>query len=297
LINNQKIILTGATSKTGDYFLSLLNKYQYKGLLIVLSRKKINLYKFRNLKIKIFNCDLKDVQKVNNISYFKGAYFLHIAGINYSKNILRFCILNKVTWLILTHTTGKFSLRKPESAVYNKIDDYIKRFRFKLGITFIYPTMIYGTHNDGNIFKLVSFLKKLFFIIPLINNGKNLVQPVFYTDVATAFYKIILKKKKTFNKEYILAGREPISQKELFINILNLLNKKYFFIRIPFFLIFNIINIVSFFIGKNNFYWFVLRINENRNFSIEKAINDFGYYPFNFKKGIELAFKNYFKKN
>ena len=124
-----------------------------------------------------------------------------------------------------------------------------------------------------------------------------MLNEIFYSDVATAFYKIILKKNKTFNKEYILAGREPISQKELFINILNLLNKKYFFIRIPFFLILNIINIVSFFIGKNNFYWFVLSINENRNFSIEKAINDFGYYPFNFKKGIELAFKNYFKKN
>jgi hypothetical protein len=40
----------------------------------------------------------------------------------------------------------------------------------------------------------------------------------------------------------------------------------------------------------------ILRMNENRNFSILKAKNDFNYKAHDFYDGIKLAFKNYFNK-
>jgi nucleoside-diphosphate-sugar epimerase len=295
----QNIILTGATGKTGQSFLKLLEKYRYRGKIIILTRKYNinNLLKRYYLDITILHCDLNNVQKIINIHLFKGSLFLHIAGINYSKKVLRFCLLNKINWLISVHTSGKFSSYKPQSKYYLDTDNYLKKYRGMIGVTLLYPTMIYGSYNDGNIHKLVTFLKKLFFFIPIVGKGENLIQPVFYEDLSDAYFKIIINKRKTINKEYILAGKAPIKYIDAIQEILFLLKKKYFFIKIPFFLIIFFVNFLSLFTGRNSFYWMILRMQENKIFSINEAKNDFNYNPYNFYDGIKLAFNNYFKKH
>jgi len=295
----QNIILTGATGKTGQSFLKLLEKYRYRGKIIILTRKYNinNLLKRYYLDIKILHCDLNNIQKIINIHFFKGSIFLHIAGINYSKKVLRFCLLNKINWLISVHTSGKFSLYKPQSKYYLDTDNFLKKYRGMIGVTLLYPTMIYGSYNDGNIHKLVTFLKKLFFFIPIIGKGENLIQPVFFEDLSDAYFKIIINKRKTFNKEYILAGKAPIKYIDAIQEILFLLKKKYIFIKIPLFLIIFFVNFLSLFTGRNSFYWMILRIQENKIFSINEAKNDFNYNPYNFYDGIKLAFNNYFKKH
>jgi hypothetical protein len=295
----QNIILTGATGKTGQSFLKLLEKYRYRGKIIILTRKYNinNLLKRYYLDITILHCDLNNVQKIINIHLFKGSLFLNIAGINYSIKVLRFCLLNKINWLISVHTSGKFSSYKPQSKYYLDTDNYLKKYRGMIGVTLLYPTMIYGSYNDGNIHKLVTFLKKLFFFIPIVGKGENLIQPVFYEDLSDAYFKIIINKRKTINKEYILAGKAPIKYIDAIQEILFLLKKKYFFIKIPFFLIIFFVNFLSLFTGRNSFYWMILRMQENKIFSINEAKNDFNYNPYNFYDGIKLAFNNYFKKH
>lgn len=295
----QNIILTGATGKTGQSFLKLLEKKRYRGKIIILTRKRnINiLFKKYFLDIKILNCDLNNIHKVINIPFFNESIFLHIAGINYSKKVLRFCLLNNINWLISVHTTGKFSSYKPQSKYYLDTDNFLKKYRGKIGVTLLYPTMIYGSYDDGNIHRLVSFLKKLLYFVPVVGKGENLIQPVFFEDLSDAYFKIIINKRKTFNKEYILAGKAPIKYIDAIQEILLLLKKKYFFIKIPFFMIIFFVNFLSIFVGKNSFYWMLLRMKENKIFSINEAKNDFNYNPRNFYDGIKLAFNNYFKKN
>jgi nucleoside-diphosphate-sugar epimerase len=157
--------------------------------------------------------------------------------------------------------------------------------------------MIYGSYDDGNFHRLVSFLKKLLYFVPVVGKGENLIQPVFFEDLSDAYFKIIINKRKTFNKEYILAGKAPIKYIDAIQEILLLLKKKYFFIKIPFFMIIFFVNFLSIFVGKNSFYWMLLRMKENKIFSINEAKNDFNYNPRNFYDGIKLAFNNYFKKN
>jgi nucleoside-diphosphate-sugar epimerase len=295
----QNIILTGATGKTGQYFLKLLEKYRYRGKIIILTRKHNinNLFKRYLLNIRILNCDLNNIQNINNIPFFKGSIFLHIAGINYSKKVLRFCLLNKINWLISVHTSGKFSAYKPQSKYYLDTDNFLKKKRGMIGVTLLYPTMIYGSYDDGNIHKLATLLKKLFFFIPIVGKGENLIQPVFFEDLSDAYFKIIINKRKTINKEYILGGKAPIKYIDAIQEILFLLKKKYFFIKIPFFLIIFFVNFLSLFTGRNSFYWMILRMQENKIFSINEAKNDFNYNPINFNDGIKLAFNNYFKKH
>lgn len=298
----QNIILTGATGRTGtgQSFLKLLQKKRYRGKIIILTRKpNIHiLFKKYFLDIKILSCDLNNIHKVINIPFFNESIFLHIAGINYSKKVLRFCLLNNISWLISVHTSGKFSSHNPQSKYYIDTDNFLKKYRSKIGVTLLYPTMIYGSYEDGNIHKLVKFLKKLLFFIPIIGKGKNLIQPVFFEDLSDAYFKIIINKRKTFNKEYILAGKAPIKYIDVIQEILLLLKKKYFFfIKIPFFMIIFFVNSLSIFGRKNSFHLMLLRMKENKIFSINEAKNDFNYDPRNFYDGIKLAFNNYFKKN
>ena len=295
---NKNLILTGASSKTGHSFLMLLKKSHYQGKIIVLTRNKNinNLFKKYSLDIKVFNCDLNNIQNIINVPYFYNSLFLHLAGIDYSKKVLKFCLLNRVNWLISVHTSGKFSSFKPQAQYYIDTDNFLKRYRSRIGITILYPTMIYGTYDDGNIHRLVLFLKKLFFFIPIIGNGQNLIQPVFFEDLSRAYFEIITNKRKTFNKEYILAGKEPINYIDAIKTILFLLKKKYIFIIIPYSVVLFFTSVISKFVGKKYFFWVILRMNENRNFSILKAKNDFNYKAHDFYDGIKLAFKNYFNK-
>ena len=47
------------------------------------------------------------------------------------------------------------------------------------------------------------------------------MQPIYIEDLANAFYEIIKFKELTFNKRYILAGKEPLK----YIDMLKLIEK------------------------------------------------------------------------
>lgn len=293
-----KLILTGSTGKTGKHFIKLLSRARYSGKIFIfkkiLNEKKYNKNKVKSLNIKYIKCDINKIHIIKkNVSLFKNSYFLHTAGINFSKKIIKFCKLNKVKWLITVHTSGKFSNYKSQSRQYIKIDNYLKKNRNNVGITILYPTMIYGTNNDGNISKLVSILKKFYFFLPVIGNGENLIQPVYFKDLSKAYLQILKNKTKTFNNEYVLAGKTPVK----FIEVLKLislnLNKSFYFIKIPINLILFINKIFNFLFKKflldNEM---ILRMQEDRHFSISPAQKDFKYRPLDFKRGLEISFKN-----
>lgn len=298
------IILTGATGNTGRYFIKLLDRSKYRGKIIVLSRneyKKKELNKKSNLDVHYIYCDINKINYLNKTkSLFKNSIFLHIAGINYSKKILKFCLSNKIKWLIAVHTSGRFSKYKSEARKYISIDKYLLKNRNKIGVTLLYPTMIYGTYKDGNIHKLVSALQRFFLFFPVVNKGSSLIQPVYFKDLSKAYFQIIKNQKKTYNKEYILAGKKAIKYIEVLNIISKFLRKKFFFININLSIILIFYKILHLLFNFKLFnYEMMQRMQENRNFSISPAINDFKYNPLEFKKGLKIAMKTdyTFKKN
>jgi nucleoside-diphosphate-sugar epimerase len=102
-------------------------------------------------------------------------------------------------------------------------------------VSVIRPSMVYGSGSvqGGNkdIFRIARFSNKRIF--PLFNSGSNYVPLVHVRDVVQA---TVLAATKGKTGVYLITNEEKISMKGLVQLISKKINKKVFFIRVPFFL-------------------------------------------------------------
>lgn len=247
-----------------------------------------------NLDGDIRTGDLKDIEYLNKTLKDVDT-LVHIAGIHYSKNIIDACVLNKVRRVILVHTTGIYSKYKKAGEEYRKIDEYVISKCKENGIiyTILRPTMIYGNIYDNNVIKFIKMLDKLP-IMPVVNNANYELQPVYYGDLANAYYDVLINEKVTTNKEYNLSGKEPILLKEMFNEIGRNLNKNIKYLSVPFTIAYFgawFIYIITF--TKIDYREKVQRLCEPRVYSHIDATSDFGYNPIDFKDGVKEEVKQY----
>lgn len=288
------LIITGISGHTGYYFLEELEKHGYSGKIRGLIRSTTNtdhLKKF-NLDIEYRISNLESLDDM--VSALEGAtIILHIAGIKYSPFIVDAAIINKVDWVILIHTTGRFSKFKSAAEEYIQIEDEILSTKSSQIITILRPTMIYGSKMDKNMSKLVDYIDNHRFF-PVFGRGKNLMQPVTAKDLAIAYYRIISNSTTTKNKVYDLSGGQPIRYIDILKLVSENLDKRTIFIFLP----------LRFSIFMAEIYNFVFkraiisveqvqRMQEDKAFSHEEATKDFGYAPMSFEEGIKIQIEEY----
>lgn len=288
------LLVTGITGHTGSWFLDRLIKENYQGKIRCLVRKTSNTEQLDHsgLNIEKIYGDLEDGKFIEN-SMVGVETVLHISSIHFSNNVVDAAIKNKVKWAILVHTTGRYSKYKSASREYINIEEGILKKRDKIGITILRPTMIYGSSQDRNMYRLVDYLYKHKFF-PMFGEGNNLMQPVFARDLGYAYYDVLVNKDKTFNKEYNLSGKEPIKYIDLVKYVSEAVGRKNVIIKIP--LWFSIISAKIYnAIDKNAIISVeqVLRMQEDKNFSYEAASRDFGYSPVAFHEGIKNEVAEY----
>ena len=154
--------------------------------------------------------------------------------------------------------------------------------------------MVYGTSRDINMSRLIKFMDT-FKIFPIFGNGQNYMQPIYIEDLANAYYNVIKFKEQTFNKRYILAGKEPLKYNDILKIIEKKLEKKIFFIKIPLSLSIFLIKICEIiFFGKLHINASqVERLSEDKIYDYSQAKKDFLFNPKEFEEGIEIQIKNY----
>jgi nucleoside-diphosphate-sugar epimerase len=288
------LYVTGITGHTGRWFLDRLVKNNYQGKIRCLVRESSNttLIDESGLNIEKVYGSLED-RIFLELSMAGVNKVVHIASILTSNNVIEAAIKNNVKWAILVHTTGRYSKYKSASEEYINTEDNLLKKRDQIGITVLRPTMIYGSSHDRNMYKLIDFLYRHKFF-PLFGNGENLMQPVHAKDLGYAYYDVLVNADKTFNKEYNLSGRAPIKYIDLVRCVSETLGRKNIIVKIP--LWFSIVsakiyNVVS----KNAIISVeqVLRMQEDKAFSYEDAINDFNYSPVSFEEGIIAEVEEY----
>ena len=294
------LLVTGITGHSGRYFVEQLISNNYKGKIRCLVRKSSNIHFLKNsgLNIEIIVGDLNDKDCLEKITKNVDT-ILHIYNIRYSIPLAKAAILNKVKRMIAVHTTGIYSKFRIAAHDYIKIESELIDLAAKnqIDLTILRPTMIYGDICDYNMSKFIKMVDKLL-IFPLINGGKNLIQPVNARDLAKAYYDVLIHPKVTANNHYNLSGDRPISIKEALTIISNKLNKKTIFIPVPL----NISVLAAYFlkiitIGKLDIIEKVLRMGEDRAFNHELAKKDFNYSPMTFEEGIEIEILQYLTLN
>jgi nucleoside-diphosphate-sugar epimerase len=295
------LLVTGITGHTGRYFLQelIINKYKGPIRCIVRETSDTSMLDSSGLNIEKVYGDINDKEFIRKI--ISGVeYVMHIYNIHHSPMIVETAIEKKVKRVILVHTTGVYSNFKQASQSYREIEKTIAEITSDphclTKVTVLRPTMIYGDLCDRNMSKFIKMIDK-FRIIPVINNGRNLIQPVNARDLGKVYYTVLMSPEKTEGKSYDLSGEAPLPMIEVFKLISKNLNKKTIFVSVPLkFGVFlaKILKTITF--GKKNYIEKVLRMGEDRSYSHLQAKQDFSYSPMSFNEGIQIEVKQYLKK-
>ena len=294
MVNFENILISGARANSGFFFLKELEKKDFKKKISVISRNKSKNEYFKkfNLNFNILNGDINDRE------FLKGCFenidtVLHFANMENSKNIVEIGSLKKVKWFILVHSTMIYS-KNLSSFIKNRIQIEKEILENNSNVTILRPTMIYGTPKDINMSRLIKFIDRNKFL-PIFGNGLNKIQPVHVNDLANAYFNLIKNKEKTFNKNYNLAGKDPLTVLEATSIISKKLNKKIIYIKIPIWIGILIAKIMKF-ISFNKFplnYSQIERQSEDKIFDYSDAKKDFFFNPRSFEDGIDEQIKIY----
>ncbi|NHN34322.1 SDR family oxidoreductase [Paenibacillus agricola] len=296
------LLITGITGHTGGYFLKELINNKYEGAIRCIVRNTSNTSSIDNSRLNIEKVvgDLDDPEFINRIMV--GVHtVMHIYNIHHSPMIVQAAIENKINRAILVHTTGIYSKFKYASEGYKiiegKISELIKNPKCPTSITILRPTMIYGDLCDRNMSKFIKMVDKLR-IMPVINGGRSLIQPVNARDLGVALFTVLMSQKETTGKVYDLSGEKPIKMIDVFKIITKELNLKTIYISVPLSIGVSLARILKILtLGKIDSIERVQRMGEDRSYSHNNATIDFGYNPMSFEKGIKIEVQEYLKKN
>jgi uncharacterized protein YbjT (DUF2867 family) len=296
------LLVTGITGHTGRYFLKELIDNMYEGPIrcAVRETSDTSLLDNSGLDIEKVIGNLDDPNFIDRVMTDVETV-MHIYNIHHSPLIVRAANEKKVKRAILVHTTGIYSEFKYASEGYKNIEEEIKGLKedpnSATKITILRPSMIYGDLCDRNMSKFIKMVDKLK-IMPVINGGNSLIQPVNARDLGKTFYTVLMSPEVPNGQAYDLSGEKPIRMIDAFKAISKELNKKTVYISVP--LSFGVLMarvLKTFTLGKIDYVERVQRMGENRNYSHGYATRDFGYTPMPFEKGIQIEVGQYLERN
>tara|TARA_B100000900_G_C20522636_1_gene692878 strand:- start:222 stop:1088 length:867 start_codon:yes stop_codon:yes gene_type:complete len=280
------ILITGITGLTGRFLYEKL-KINFPNMGVRYFVRKSSKFSWSE-KDDIFLGDLsnpKDIEK----SLVGIKTVLHLAPRNMLQNILKSVRGSDVKRFYYVNSTGIYSKFKSSSHVDIKNEEEL--MKSKMTYTIIRPTMIYGNQFDGNIHILAKLINK-YPIFPIIGDGSGLMHPIYADDLAYVLMKCIELEEITRFKCYNVAGKKPMTYKNILLNISKALGKKTVFFNFPYFVALLVGRLFNYLPSRILDYEKVLRIKEDKNFDYSEAKLDLDFKPLSFQEGISLEIKS-----
>lgn len=228
----EPIIFTGTTCLPGILLLKKLSTVNPSGEVSCLVRPTSDrryIQEF-NLNINYLIGDSSDTSTWNQIlTKHNPQTIVHIASIRHIPAILESLeICQQTPRLIVIGTTGVYSKYNEFSATYKKIASRLLQYRGSYCL--LQPTMIYGSHRDKNLHKLIKFCDRYGFF-PVFGQGENLIQPVHAEDLAQAILTAL--HRPHIQGAYDLSGGTVVTFRELLTLVGKLLGKPVRQISLP----------------------------------------------------------------
>lgn len=201
--------------------------------------------------------------------------------------------------LILVHTTGIYSKYKAAGEGYRQIEAKIGEMVQGKGIqlTYLRPTMIYGSLRDNNVCIFMKMVDKLR-LFPVVSGAKYELQPVWCGDLGKAYYQVLVNPETATKEGYNLSGGRPIQLIDMFKTMAQQLGVKNTFVSVPFPIAYGLAWVLYLAtLGKKDFREKVQRLVEPRTFDHTDATHDFGYRPLPFEEGVKGEVEEYLAQN
>lgn len=278
------IAITGITGLTGRFLIPCFRQFGYGGRFRCLVRPTSNCSGLPlDPKTELATGDCRDPVSLDMLLESADAC-VHVAGIGFAEGVIGACKRAGVRRVVFVNTTGMFSQYRAYAKEYRRIEESITAS--DLDYTIIRPTMIYGNARDHNIHYLVRLVNR-YPVIPVVGNGKALLQPIYAEDLAVVVAKATLEPR-AIGRAYNVAGKEAIEYLELLKCIARALEKRRFFIKVPY-----ILALAAAYIGEKAGSKMVnvervRRMAEDRVFDYSLASTELGFAPRSFEEGIRL---------
>jgi nucleoside-diphosphate-sugar epimerase len=238
------------------------------------------------LGVEVCRGDLADRESVR--AAFRGVrVVLHLAHICYAQTVLD-CADAEVERLVLISSLRRFS-RVPDPSVDEVIRAEALVLQSQRPWVILRPAMIYGFGDDRNISRLATRLRRRRFT-PIPGSGRNLHQPVFVEDVVAG----ILAAAETPGIEgrlYALAGGEALSYDALVDAVGRAVGVRPLKIHLPLGWALLALRVLGWLGMRSGIdHRQVLRLQEDKAFSIAEAREDLGYQPLSFAAGLAKVY-------
>ena len=209
--------------------------------------------------------------------------FVHIAGIEYTPQVLPAVQRAGVGRLVIVSSTSVHSAFEHRSGPRLSMEARVRESG--LDWTIVRPSMIYGSELDKNMHKLLRFLD-LSPVFPIFGSGANLWQPVYYEDLAAGVFAA-LASKETINQTYDLPGARPLTYLDLVRTSAYALDKNPRIVHLPLEPVRRTLATterlrIPLPVKSEQ----VLRLQEDKAYTYEKARQHLGYAPRTFEEGM-----------
>lgn len=321
IINNEKILVTGATGFVGSNLVEALVKKGYKVRCLV--REKSDSKFLQSLNVELAYGDVTDASSLAN-SLKNVKVVLHLAGIlgkwgvprqvyedihvKGTKLLLEACSHKGVRRFIYCGSAGVLGpIKKPpadESFPYNPSNIYeevkteaeklVMSYKDKMDVTVLRPEFVYGP-KDMHVLSLFKTVKNRKFL--LIGKGEAFLHPTFADDVTQSFL-LCLENKKSIGQIYLIVGERYVSVKEYADIMSAQLGMEIKWRHVP---RWAATIVASIFESTGKIFKHepmlthskVKFFTENRAFSYSKAKQDLGYKPIKLEEGIKKTVEWY----
>jgi nucleoside-diphosphate-sugar epimerase len=283
-LTDNTLLVTGATGFLGRAVIDQLTRRGYKRIRCFV-RPTSNVERLGTMGCTFHRGDLEDQKSLEHaLQDVDGLLNLASLGFGHAPNIVSACENMKVDRCIFVSTTALFTTLIAKTKDIRKEAERLIRDS-SIRYTILRPTMIYGTSEDRNIWRLVEFLRR-YPAIPVFGNGEYLQQPVYVEDVAGAVVDA-WESSNTVYKEYNISGAEPLTYNQLVDISCRAIGRRVLKIHIPVQFGLFLVKLLRFLrLNRTLAPEQILRLNENKAFDYKKAAEDFGYAPISFSEGI-----------
>jgi uncharacterized protein YbjT (DUF2867 family) len=151
--------------------------------------------------------------------------------------------------------------------------------------TIVRPTMIYGRPGDGNMARLLAFVRRSP-VVPIPRGGRRLIQPVHVDDLA-GFIATVLEADAAVGRAYDVAGPEPLTLRQIVETSGQAAGRRPRLVSLPLGPAIAAVKMYERLSKKPRLnVEQVLRLNEDETFDIGAAAS-LGFAPRSFAEGIE----------
>jgi nucleoside-diphosphate-sugar epimerase len=178
-----RVLITGGTGLTGGEIARLLNENGHT--VRVVSRR--NSSTGLPSDIETLAADCRDAERMAPL-VAKADCLIHVAGVLFGQAISQIPTLRTPSSVILVSSAAIYSRHRESAVAYRAGEEFVTAARPDVAI--VRPTMVYGSAparsvHDRNVHHVLRFARRYRFL-PLVGDGRGLIQPVFYVDLARA---------------------------------------------------------------------------------------------------------------